>query len=62
VRRLPVKDCHKAECGSCYGMGCASCSGRGWHETQEGRIEREQAEDDRADAMREERDLERWER
>jgi hypothetical protein len=42
-------------------MGCISCSGRGWHETDEGREEREQAEDDRADAELEERALRRFE-
>lgn len=62
MRPLRVQDCHKEDCARCYGNGCASCSGRGWHETEEGRAEREAAEDDRADALREERALERWER
>ena len=57
--RFGVSDKHKAECGFCYGMGCLSCSGRGWHETAEGQAEREAAEDDWADAQRDERALER---
>lgn len=55
MRPLPVSDRHKVDCLHCYGNGCAYCSGRGWFETAEGREEREAAEDDRADAMRDER-------
>ncbi len=50
--RLPVADRHKAECGNCYGNGCGSCGYRGWNETEEGRAEREDEEDRRADARR----------
>lgn len=61
MRPLAVSDEHKEECSRCYGNGCASCSGRGWHESAEGREEREAAEADRADAMRKERALDdRW--
>lgn len=49
---LPVHDSHKVDCGNCYGMGCIACSNRGWHETTEGREEREAEEDRRADARR----------
>lgn len=59
MRPIPVRDRHKVDCPNCYGNGCAMCSHRGWFETQEGREEREDAEDDRADAVREERMLER---
>lgn len=50
--RLPVAHRHKAECGRCYGNGCSDCGNRGWHETDEGREEREAEEDRRADAKR----------
>lgn len=59
MRKLPVHDDHKVDCGHCYGNGCLYCSNRGWVETEEGREEREAAEDDRADAWRKERQLER---
>ncbi len=52
MARLPVADRHKEECGWCYGNGCASCGNRGWHESAEGRAEREDEEDRRADAQR----------
>lgn len=52
VRPYPVADCHKVDCGSCYGNGCTSCNGRGWHETSDGMEDREEAEDRRADAIR----------
>lgn len=51
-RPFPVRDEHKIECDRCYGNGCAGCEHRGWFESADGREEREQAEDDRADAMR----------
>lgn len=51
-RPYPVADSAKVDCGNCYGQGCGSCDGRGWVETQEGREEREAAEDARADAIR----------
>lgn len=57
ARRYPVADRHKIDCGYCYGNGCFVCGNRGWTESEEGRREREQAEDDRADAEREERQL-----
>jgi len=57
MRPLRVQDRHKVDCSNCYGNGCAYCSGRGWHESAEGREEREAAEDDRADAERKERAL-----
>ena len=52
MRPYPVADRHKLDCGNCYGNGCASCSNRGWIESDEGREEREDAEDRRADAIR----------
>lgn len=52
MRKYPVADAHKVECGNCYGNGCFCCGNRGWNETEEGREEREAAEDYRADAIR----------
>lgn len=52
MSRLPVADRHKVDCGRCYGNGCSDCANRGWHETDEGREEREDEEDRRADARR----------
>lgn len=49
---MRVPDHHKVECGNCYGHGCRCCMNRGWHESEEGRAEREDAEDRRADAIR----------
>lgn len=60
--RFRVKEEHKEDCGHCYGNGCAMCHGRGWIETQEGREERESAEEDWADAERERQAEERMER
>lgn len=52
MRRFPVADQHKVEHDACYGMGCFACGNRGWFESDEGREEREDAEDRRADAIR----------
>lgn len=52
TRPYPVADQHKLDCGNCYGNGCLSCNNRGWVESDEGREEREDAEDRRADAIR----------
>tara|TARA_R110000772_G_scaffold89304_2_gene185123 strand:- start:13402 stop:13581 length:180 start_codon:yes stop_codon:yes gene_type:complete len=52
VRPCRVSDRHKIDCGNCYGNGCADCCHRGWFETAEGREEREEAEDYRADSIR----------
>jgi hypothetical protein len=53
--RFRVKDEHKVGCAHCYGMGCLVCNGRGWIESAEGLAERQQAEEDWADAERERR-------
>lgn len=60
-RRFQVPERHKVECDHCYGHGCSYCGRRGWHESEEGRLEREAAEDERADAELEERALRRME-
>lgn len=52
TRPYPVADQHKAECVTCYGNGCISCGNQGWHETEEGRESREDAEERRADSIR----------
>jgi hypothetical protein len=52
MRRYPVADKHKVDCGTCYGNGCSGCDNRGWIESSEGREEREDAEERRADAIR----------
>ena len=52
TRPYPVADRHKIDCGNCYGNGCGFCSNRGWIESEEGREEREDAEERRADAIR----------
>lgn len=35
----------RTDCGNCYGNGCSSCGGKGWVETEAGRIAREEWED-----------------
>jgi hypothetical protein len=59
VRPRPVREGDRVDCATCYGNGCASCSHRGWFESDEARADREQAEDDWADAERERRILDR---
>lgn len=52
MKKLPVADRHKVGCSNCYEQGCCACGYRGWNESDEGREEREEHEDRRADARR----------
>jgi hypothetical protein len=45
----------RADCGNCYGNGCGSCAGKGWVETDAGRIAREEWEDGAYDRDRDAR-------
>ena len=57
--RFRVPESARVDHSPCYGNGCPGCDGRGWVETEEGREDREAAEDEAADAARKERAIER---